>query len=452
MKIYKGYTAPDVNVVTVDGKPLPLRLDLRNHSPTGFSWGYNGSGPAQLALAILADHLGSDAAALSLYQGFKFLIMGLQGDDGQPLKEWVLSSERVEEALGTAMRKTSPTWPIVGTFAMEMERQLRLHADRGDRPGWMAVAPVELIQAVLEQATMASDIVMAPVRRGVALSDEKRHELLRRCAHVANFAMMTADALGALPEERRGNRMLTTTEAAARQSILLAEIERFRRDIRAERLESTEDALLRYTSTVRLAVAKELENYAARLRTGLLLLRQEGVTREQAAAAVDGAASYLRNDLDAMGYVDSAPADAVSRWKDAERQRILKSVDGVVRSWWNHFLGDQGAHTLESLLAKLQAIDLTANDTLESDVDILNRRELDCLSVERRWGRIASKLHLAAPPVTAVITGLSLPDESAGPEVVQDEEPRPDGDDPDSHQPADSYEPGNVTPGSTLKH
>lgn len=35
---------------------LPLRLDLYDHSPTGFEWGYSGSGPAQLALAILADH------------------------------------------------------------------------------------------------------------------------------------------------------------------------------------------------------------------------------------------------------------------------------------------------------------------------------------------------------------------------------------------------------------
>ena len=35
--------------------PLPLRLDLFNHSPDGFNWGYGGSGPAQLALAILHD-------------------------------------------------------------------------------------------------------------------------------------------------------------------------------------------------------------------------------------------------------------------------------------------------------------------------------------------------------------------------------------------------------------
>ncbi len=46
-----------------------LRLDLYNHSPTGFEWGYWGSGPAQLALAMLADCLASDEQAL-LYQRY----------------------------------------------------------------------------------------------------------------------------------------------------------------------------------------------------------------------------------------------------------------------------------------------------------------------------------------------------------------------------------------------
>lgn len=56
---------------TVDGKPLPLRLDLWNHSPTGFEWGYGGSGPAQLALAILARHAG-DEVAVAWHQQFKW--------------------------------------------------------------------------------------------------------------------------------------------------------------------------------------------------------------------------------------------------------------------------------------------------------------------------------------------------------------------------------------------
>ena len=49
---------------------LPARRDLRNHSPTGFEFGYSGSGPAQLSLAVLADALGPERA-VELYQKFK---------------------------------------------------------------------------------------------------------------------------------------------------------------------------------------------------------------------------------------------------------------------------------------------------------------------------------------------------------------------------------------------
>ena len=59
---------------------LPLRLDLFNHSPDGFNWGYGGSGPAQLSLAILADALNktnpemlrtNNEMAVELHQKFK---------------------------------------------------------------------------------------------------------------------------------------------------------------------------------------------------------------------------------------------------------------------------------------------------------------------------------------------------------------------------------------------
>ena len=79
MKVYRGSrpVLPDGRpaggpaVVTVNGAPINPRWDLRNHSPDGFQWGYSGSGPAQLALAILADHLGDDERAIEFYQQFK---------------------------------------------------------------------------------------------------------------------------------------------------------------------------------------------------------------------------------------------------------------------------------------------------------------------------------------------------------------------------------------------
>lgn len=45
-------------------------LAVRNHSPSGFAWGYSGSGPAQLALAICIELFGIDKADY-VYQKFK---------------------------------------------------------------------------------------------------------------------------------------------------------------------------------------------------------------------------------------------------------------------------------------------------------------------------------------------------------------------------------------------
>ena len=59
-------------VLTPEGHvldPTPS-LALANHSPGGFEWGYGGSGPAQLALAMLL-YLYGDEIALACYQDFK---------------------------------------------------------------------------------------------------------------------------------------------------------------------------------------------------------------------------------------------------------------------------------------------------------------------------------------------------------------------------------------------
>lgn len=52
-------------------RPLPPRNDLRNHSPDGFSWGYSGSGPAQLALAMLMQAFQDWSRVQPIYQIFK---------------------------------------------------------------------------------------------------------------------------------------------------------------------------------------------------------------------------------------------------------------------------------------------------------------------------------------------------------------------------------------------
>lgn len=76
------------------GEPLNARLDLRNHSPTGFEWGYGGSGPAQLALALCCDALGDDARALASYQRFKFGVVA-----ALPKAGWTLTRAEIVSAV-----------------------------------------------------------------------------------------------------------------------------------------------------------------------------------------------------------------------------------------------------------------------------------------------------------------------------------------------------------------
>jgi hypothetical protein len=93
MKTYRGGRSLDGAVVTVDGKPLPPRFDLKRLSATGFEWTYEGSGPAQLALALLADHLGDDARALELYEPFMRKVVAELDNS------WELTSADIDAAL-----------------------------------------------------------------------------------------------------------------------------------------------------------------------------------------------------------------------------------------------------------------------------------------------------------------------------------------------------------------
>lgn len=92
MKIYHGVHKNGQYSVDVDGQNLNSRLDLINHSPDGFSWGYEGSGPAQLALAILADCKG-DAFALRFYQLFKRDVIAKLGRS----LSWEISEEFIDD-------------------------------------------------------------------------------------------------------------------------------------------------------------------------------------------------------------------------------------------------------------------------------------------------------------------------------------------------------------------
>lgn len=76
MMTYHGVRKQDdvevwIQTSTGQQRKLSPRFDIRKHSPTGFEWGYNGSGPAQLALAICCDVLRDVEKAKSVYMEFK---------------------------------------------------------------------------------------------------------------------------------------------------------------------------------------------------------------------------------------------------------------------------------------------------------------------------------------------------------------------------------------------
>jgi hypothetical protein len=94
MKVYRGGRSLDGAVVTVDGAPLPPRYDLKRLSVTGFEWTYEGAAPAQLALALLADHLADDRRALALYEPFMRNVVAELDNS------WELTTADIDAALG----------------------------------------------------------------------------------------------------------------------------------------------------------------------------------------------------------------------------------------------------------------------------------------------------------------------------------------------------------------
>ena len=79
-RIFEGYaqTKPfsrEVLIIEENRNTTILRPErsqrVKNHSPDGFNWGYGGSGPAQLALAILLEVTSDPEIALRYYHDFE---------------------------------------------------------------------------------------------------------------------------------------------------------------------------------------------------------------------------------------------------------------------------------------------------------------------------------------------------------------------------------------------
>ena len=107
---YRVVIEDDDGTGRINYRELPLRLDLVNKSPTGFSWGYNGSGPAQLALALLADVIG-DEEALKMYQSFKSYFVAVLP------AEWYAPEEDIKEMVHSLKERQTGSGILSGTVS-----------------------------------------------------------------------------------------------------------------------------------------------------------------------------------------------------------------------------------------------------------------------------------------------------------------------------------------------
>ena len=97
MKTYTGDRTIDGISVLVDGQRLDPRFDLRRFSDTGFEWTYEGGAPAQLALALLAEHYRDDDNALAHHERFMQEVVANFDN------EWLMTSEDIDAALANIL-------------------------------------------------------------------------------------------------------------------------------------------------------------------------------------------------------------------------------------------------------------------------------------------------------------------------------------------------------------
>lgn len=99
----EGPDRQQVSIRHANGNVTYLKQRIILHSPTGFGWGYGGSGPADLALNMLYDYLlrtkckGARCLALYLHQSFKWGFIATQTGDlfvtGKHIGDWLIGAQ-----------------------------------------------------------------------------------------------------------------------------------------------------------------------------------------------------------------------------------------------------------------------------------------------------------------------------------------------------------------------
>jgi hypothetical protein len=101
--------------VYLDGEYLSPKHSqgIFNHSPDGFAWGYNGSGPSQLALAVLLKNCDKGIAVAQYKQFREAVIAKLDRNSGFEIEiEWPIpESEQEHEEDHVTIKDVHPDHP-----------------------------------------------------------------------------------------------------------------------------------------------------------------------------------------------------------------------------------------------------------------------------------------------------------------------------------------------------
>ena len=98
-RVFSGKKTETDRIVEIEQNgsvaPLPLEpsLEIADHSPDGFNWGYDGSGSGQLALGILYEVTGNAELARNCHQMFKWDHVSRGGE------RWEIAEREVREWL-----------------------------------------------------------------------------------------------------------------------------------------------------------------------------------------------------------------------------------------------------------------------------------------------------------------------------------------------------------------
>ncbi len=195
MKIYRGYSdqgdaANTVSVLVYEEGHEPYRLrHLIVHSPTGMSWGYQGSGAADLALSILADYL-SETATIPAHEQYDHAIVSAI----KQTSAWLLHQEFKRDVVAPLPQSRGFTIADATVAAWLKPRRITLDREMRERR----------LLTLMGQRVQLTDGSLVDV---LDITDEARPEALMVCTagdsalHRTVLLTEVARVLGAIPDD-----------------------------------------------------------------------------------------------------------------------------------------------------------------------------------------------------------------------------------------------------------